>query len=93
MPKDELIKIFPIILFFSLLTVSFLLNYVSALYSEADLFKIDLTKRRKTKKIKKLLFVLKNGQLLSATISFSQVFINFFMSLLATKMLKKTKQF
>lgn len=93
MPKDELIKIFPIILFFSLLTVSFLLNYVSALYSEADLFKIDLTKRRKSKKIKKLLFVLKNGQLLSATTSFSQVFINFSMSLLAAKMLKENKQF
>ena len=69
------------------------MNYVSALYSEADLFKIDLTKRRKTKKIKKLLFVLKNGQLLSATISFSQVFINFFMSLLAAKMLKENEQF
>lgn len=93
MPKNELTKIFPIILFFSLLITSFLLNYVSALYSEADLFKIDLTKRRKTKKIKRLLFVLKNGQLLSATISFSQVFINFSMSLLAAKMLKENKQF
>jgi len=93
MPNNELIKIFPIIFFFAFLLTSFLLNYVSALFSEADLFKIDLTKRRKTKKIKKLLFVLKNGQLLSATISFSQVFINFFMSLLATKMLKENEQF
>ena len=93
MPSNELTKIFPIILFFAFLLTSFLLNYVSALYSEADLFKIDLTKRRKTKKIKKLLFVLKNGQLLSATISFSQVFINFFMSLLAAKMLKENEQF
>jgi len=93
MPKNELIKFFPITFFFSLLIISFLLNYVSALYSEADLFKIDLTKRRKTKKIKRLLFVLKNGQLLSATISFSQVFINFSMSLLAAKMLKENKQF
>jgi hypothetical protein len=93
MPNNELIKIFPITLFFSLLLISFLLNYVSALYSEADLFKIDLTKRRKSKKIKKLLFVLKNGQLLSATTSFSQVFINFSMSLLAAKMLKENKQF
>jgi len=93
MPKNELIKFFPLTFFFSLLIISFLLNYVSALYSEADLFKIDLTKRRKTKKIKRLLFVLKNGQLLSATISFSQVFINFSMSLLAAKMLKENKQF
>lgn len=92
MPNNELIKFFPITLFFVFLMVSFLLNYVSALYSEADLFKIDLTKRRKSKKIKKLIFVLKNGQLLSATISFSQVFINFFMSLLATKMLKENKK-
>ena len=92
MPNNELIKFFPITLFLAFLMVSFLLNYVSALYSEADLFKIDLTKRRKSKKIKKLIFVLKNGQLLSATISFSQVFINFFMSLLATKMLKENKK-
>ena len=93
MPNPELIKIFPITLFFAFLLVSFLLNYVSALYSEADLFKIDLTKRRKSKKIKKLLFVLKNGQLLSATISFSQVFINFSMTLLAARMLKENKKY
>jgi len=70
MPDNKLSKLLPIFLFFSLLIISSFLNYISALYSETDLFKVDLTRRRKTKKIKRLRFVLKNGQLLSATISF-----------------------
>ena len=85
MSNNELTKLLPIILFPSLLLISSFLNYISALYSEADLFKTDLTKKRKSKKTKKMLFVLKNGQLLSATVSFLQVFFNFFMSSLVTK--------
>ena len=65
----------------SLLGLSFFLNYLSALYSEANLFKIDLVKKRKDKrKIKKLVFVLKNGNLLFAVVCIYQVFINIFLS-------------
>lgn len=62
--------------FISLLFLSFLLNYISTLYSEADLFKIDLSKEKKKIFSKKLIFILKNGELLSLIISFLQVFIN-----------------
>jgi putative hemolysin len=93
MLNNELIKFLPILLLPSLLITSCLLNYISALYSEADLFKVDLTKGRKTRKIKKLLSVLKNGQLLSATVSFWQVFLNLFMSFFITKMISENTKF
>jgi putative hemolysin len=93
MPNNELIKLLPIFLFLSFLTISSFLNYISALYSEADLFKVDLTKGRKTTKIKKLLFVLKSGQMLSATISFWQIFLNLSMSYLITKMISENEKF
>ena len=70
----------PIISFSLCLFLSFFLNYILALYSEADLFKIDLTKKNKDLKSKKLFFVLKNGQLLFAIVSFLQVFLNIFIS-------------
>ena len=93
MSNNELIKFLPIFLIFFLLITSSYLNYISALYSEADLFKVDLTKGRKTKKMKKLLSVLKNGQLLSATISFWQVLLNLFMSFLITKIISENEKF
>lgn len=66
---------------FSLLGLSFFLNYLSALYSEVNLFKIDLVKKRKDKrKIKKLVFILKNGNLLFAAVCICQVFLNIFLS-------------
>lgn len=77
---EKLTVFLPIIIFIFLLLASFFLNYISSLYSEADLFKIDLTRERKKQKFKKLIFVLKNGQLLFATISFIQVFFNMVMS-------------
>jgi hypothetical protein len=92
MPENQLTKILPLIFFTPLLLISFFFNYISALYSEADLFKLDLTKGRKTIKIKKLLFILKRGQILSATVSFYQVMLNFFMSLLATKVVRENKE-
>src|SRR5690606_33276905 len=53
----------------------------SALYSDVNLFKVDLVKRRKDeKKFKKLIFILKNGNLLFAAICFYQVFLNIFIS-------------
>jgi len=66
----------PIIIFFILLSFSFFLNYISSLYSEADLFKLDLNKEKKKKKFKKLIFILKNNQLLFILISFIQVMLN-----------------
>jgi CBS domain containing-hemolysin-like protein len=80
--NKELSAFLPIIFFIILLFFSFFLNYVSSLYSEADLFKIDLTKGRKSKRVKKLIFVLKNGHLLFAVISFLQVVINMFISIM-----------
>jgi len=70
-----------IIVFFSLLGFSFFLNYLSALYSEVNLFKVDLVKKREDKnKTKKFLFILKNGNLLFAVVCFCQVILNIFMS-------------
>ncbi|WNE41154.1 MAG: Inosine-5'-monophosphate dehydrogenase [Mycoplasmataceae bacterium] len=67
--------------FLVLFLFSFFLNYISALYSDVNLFKIDLVKRRKGEmKFKKLIFILKNGNLLFATICFYQVFLNIFIS-------------
>jgi CBS domain containing-hemolysin-like protein len=73
-----------IAIFIILILFSFFLNYLSALYSEVDLFKVDLTQKQKEKrkKIKKLIFVLKNGQLLFAVICFIQVVINMFISII-----------
>jgi putative hemolysin len=83
MPFEKLIAFLPLIFFIFLLFASFFLNYISSLYSEADLFKIDLTKERKKRKFKKLVFVLKNGHLLFAVISFLQVILNMFISIMS----------
>src|SRR3954471_16570083 len=70
-----------ITIFFSLLLFSFFLNYVSALYSDVNLFKIDLVRRRQDKvRLKKLIFILKNGNLLFAMICICQVFLNIIVS-------------
>ena len=46
-------------------------NYISALYTDVDLFKIDLTKLgKKKKKLKRLAFVVKNNYLLFVVICF-----------------------
>lgn len=81
MKFSEFLPLSLIASFFLLLGFSFFLNYLSALYSEANLFKIDLVKKRKDKRqIKKLTFILKNGNLLFAIICFCQVFLNIFIS-------------
>src|SRR5205823_7454908 len=84
-PIMKISEVFPplsfVIIFFLLLGFSFFLNYLSALYSEVNLFKVDLVKKRKDKgKTKKLIFILKNGNLLFALICILQVFLNIFMS-------------
>jgi CBS domain containing-hemolysin-like protein len=54
-------------------------NYISALYSDVDLFKIDLAQQPKKKK-KKIVFVAKNSYLLFVVICFLQVIASFFFS-------------
>jgi len=76
MPTNLIEVFLPIIIFIVLLSFSFFLNYVSSLYSEVDLFKLDLNKEKKKKKFKRLIFILKNNQLLFALISFLQVILN-----------------
>jgi CBS domain containing-hemolysin-like protein len=77
MKISELLPLSLIAVFFSLVLFSFFLNYLSALYSDVNLFKIDLVKKRKDKtKVKKLIFILKNGNLLFTIVCFLQVFIN-----------------
>jgi len=76
-------------LFIVLVSVSFFLNYISALYSEFDLFKVDLTKELKQKKNDKLSFVIKNGNLLFAINYFVQVIINWFISISLIEKLEK----
>src|SRR5207247_1917509 len=66
-----------------LIFLSFFLNFLSSLYSEVDLFKVDLTKNKANKQeFKKVSFVLKNNQLFFAIICFIQVIFNLFVSLL-----------
>src|SRR5205809_6907806 len=62
-----------------LIFLSFFLNFLSSLFSEVDLFKIDLTKNRS----KKMIFILKNNQLFFAIICFIQVPLNLFISFLS----------
>ena len=75
MNSSDLISLIasPILIFFS-----FFLNFLSSLFSEVDLFKIDLTKNHN----KKLAFVLRNNQLFFAIICFIQVPLNLFTSFL-----------
>jgi hypothetical protein len=81
MKTSELLPLSHLTIFSVFLLFSFLLNYISALYSDVNLFKIDLVKKRKDKgRVKKLIFILKNGNLLFAIICFLQVFLNIFMS-------------
>src|SRR5205085_5404200 len=82
MKISELIPpLYLVAIFFSLLLLSFFLNYVSALYSDVNLFKIDLVRKRQDKaKSKKLIFILKNGNLLFAMICVCQVFLNIIIS-------------
>ncbi|KLL04533.1 MAG: hymolysin-related protein [Mycoplasmataceae bacterium RV_VA103A] len=81
MKISEILSLSLIATFLLLLGFSFFLNYISALYSEANLFKIDLVKKRKDKKrSQKLIFILKNGNLLFAVICVYQVFLNMFLS-------------
>jgi hypothetical protein len=81
MPINELLSFSLLTVFITLFGLSFFLNYLSALYSEVNLFKIDLVKKRKDKEqTKKLFFILKNGNLLFAVVCICQVFLNLFLS-------------
>lgn len=64
----------------SFLLFSFFLNFSSSIYSDVDLFGLDLAKRKKTLNGRKLLFILKNSYLFFAVVCFLQVIINFFVS-------------
>lgn len=78
---SELVPLSIITVFLLLLVFSFFLNYLSALYSEVNLFKIDLVKKRKDKKgFKKIIFIIKNGNLLFAVVCVCQVFLNIIIS-------------
>ena len=81
MAINELLSFSLLATFLSLFFISFFLNYLSVLYSDANLFKIDLVKKRKGKRqIKKLIFIFKNGNLLFAVVCVCQVFLNAFLS-------------
>jgi len=81
MKISEILSLSLLAAFFALFGLSFFLNYLSALYSDASLFKVDLVKKRKDKKkMKKLVFILKNSNLLFAVVCFLQVFLNIFLS-------------
>ena len=81
MKISEILSLSLLAAFFLLLGLSFFLNYLSALYSDASLFKVDLAKKRKDKKkVKKVIFILKNSNLLFAVVCFLQVFLNIFSS-------------
>jgi hypothetical protein len=82
MPINEQLLSLPLVeLFTFLFGLSFFLNYLSALYSDVNLFKIDLVKKRKKgRKVKKLIFILKNGNLLFAMVCFCQVLLNISLS-------------
>jgi CBS domain containing-hemolysin-like protein len=81
MEISEVLSFSLLVSFLFLLSFSAFLNYISALYSEVNLFKVDLVKKRKDEgRIKKLIFILKNGNLLFAIICFCQVFLNIFLS-------------
>ena len=81
MPINELLSLSLLTVFITLFGLSFFLNYLSALYSDVNLFKVDLVKKRKDKwKTKKLIFILKNGNLLFAVVCICQVFFNLFLS-------------
>jgi hypothetical protein len=76
--------IFSLVKALFLLSSMFFLNYLSILYIDADLFKLDLTQRSKNKikdkKIKRLIFVLKNSYLLFVVTCFLQTAISVFFS-------------
>ncbi|CFW93098.1 Putative membrane protein (CBS-domain) [endosymbiont DhMRE of Dentiscutata heterogama] len=81
MQISDLLSLSLVAVFLLLLGFSFFLNYISALYSDVNLFKIDLVKERKDKRrSKKIIFILKNGNLLFAVICIWQVFLNIFLS-------------
>src|SRR4051794_29621164 len=81
MPINEILSLPLVALFAFLFGLSFFLNYLSALYSDVNLFKIDLVKKRKKEgKTKKLIFILKNGNLLFAVVCVYQVFLNISLS-------------
>src|SRR5581483_7456821 len=80
MENREIALFFSLVIFISLFFFSFFLNYLSSLYSGINLFKLDLNKKKKTRGWKKVVFVLKNGNLLFAIVCFLQVFLNIIMS-------------
>lgn len=69
-----------LVYFVFLLFISFFLNYISAIYSNVDLFKFDISDKELTLKKKKIIFVFRNINLLLASVSYFQVIINFLIS-------------
>jgi len=78
---DHLSPIAYAILAFSLLIITGFFNFVSSLYSDIDISKIDLSKlSRRKKKIKKIIYIIKNNYFLFVGTSVLSVILNVFIS-------------
>jgi len=60
----------------------FLLNFISSIYSEVDLFNFDIAVEQKKLKNKKFFFVLKNNHFIFISVIFFQMIINSLISIL-----------
>lgn len=78
---DNLEPLAFIILALSLLIIAGFFNFISSLYSEIDISKVDLSRiSRKKKKIKKLIYIIKNNYFLFVGTSIISVIFNVFIS-------------
>lgn len=79
---DELVSAFThIILASFLLFIAGFFNFISSLYSDIDISKINLSRvSRKRKKIKKLVYIIKNNYFLFVGTSVLSVIFNVFVS-------------
>ena len=78
---DHLSPIAYAILALSLLIITGFFNFVSSLYSDIDISKIDLSKlSRRKKKIKKIIYIIKNNYFLFVGTSVLSVILNVFIS-------------
>ncbi|KLL02279.1 MAG: hymolysin-related protein [Mycoplasmataceae bacterium RC_NB112A] len=75
---------FSLLSVFLVIFVSFFFNYLSSSYAEIDLFKLNLLKKEKSKKVKKIVFILKNERILFLVVCFSQVILNTLISIILT---------
>ncbi|RHZ37102.1 CBS domain-containing protein [endosymbiont GvMRE of Glomus versiforme] len=76
--QGEVLNIFAnIIMIFLLLFITGFLNFISSLYSDIDISKVDLSKvNRRRKKVKKLIYIIKNNYFLFVGTSILSVVLN-----------------